>query len=402
MIAAVGRVVACTHACEALWISRDGGATWHRAASRSWTPSRLVIAVTVQGREVLYGEGRNYVSRSEDDGESWQRVGRGGMPAMLPEADGEALAVASEGTTIDYVLRHGTATNVAGSSLKTGADGQFFPTPAYPGGDHFSPVLLLVSQRGSGKAEVYRCAKTLACTERTMLDQPDLPWAVATGTMLYPSVDYADQGVVFAVTPFGVHKSRDGGATFSRLNVVPSAQPAQVQTPSMALAPGYRESGPNRTAYVAVTPYFDPLHPPSTSLTGGIYMTSDGGASWSPLTTASPFTKGVRAIAVAPDGRLFASYQNAKGGGLLCSTDGRSWAESCPAIQAAQPNVAAPSARPGGQQPAGRSEYTPTGATQADAPRSSKWPWVLAGALMVVAVGSVIGGVMRRRRRSPA
>ena len=102
----------------------------------------------------------------------------------------------------------------------------------------------------------------------------------------------------------------------------------------MALSPGYSESDPNHQLYTALLQVFNPTagspSPPHSS--GGVYRSSDGGSTWAAVGAPGPFDQGASAVAVAPDGRLFAGYLAGQYSGLLCSVDGQSWQASCPAV----------------------------------------------------------------------
>jgi hypothetical protein len=350
LVAATGTLTKCSKNCIALWISHDGGHAWHRAAAEGWQPSRLAIGVDAHGRDVLYGEGGRFLMRSTDGGETFQPAGGGSVPTVLPgyAADG-SLAVAAAGQGPDYVIQGGAAHDVAGSRDQD-VDLQFVTAPTYPNGGSFSPALLAAMDPNTQKPLVLRCAADLACASPTVIPQAVTSWSMTTvATLLYVSDDYAESGAVFADTPVGVSKSLDGGATFTPLNVVPTGGADRTATPAMALAPGYREAGPVRTAFVSVYQAFG-VGTRQAHTAGGIYVTSDGGTTWKGLATTGAFAGGSQAVAVAPDGRLFASYTDEYGNdGLLCSTDnGASWQVSCPAVGDAASTAASGASRSGG------------------------------------------------------
>jgi len=325
----------CSKPCPHLWVSRDGGASWSRVAAKNWTPGRFVIANDAKGHDVLYSPATAGVLRSDDDGETWIAAGATGTPTILPtySTDG-GVAVATAGGGADYLIRSGATKTVLGSSaLGRFADLQFLPSPEFPNGGSFNPVLLFARDPKSGQPVVFRCSVEFACTGTpTVLPGTDSSNPMSSvATVMSASADYAEQGSVFASTPVGIDKSLDGGATFTPLTVVPVGDSKATVIPMMALASGYREAGPIRTAYAAVMQLFQTQT--SARVTGGLYRTIDGGATWSPLVTTGPFEGGAQAVAVAPDGRLFAGYNDAHThGGLLCSTDGQTWRASCPAV----------------------------------------------------------------------
>jgi hypothetical protein len=153
---------------------------------------------------------------------------------------------------------------------------------------------------------------------------------------------------VFAQTGRGLYKSLDGGINFAPLAIGVAGATATA-TPMLALSPGYREAGPTRTAYAAVLQIFnDPAHPERAHNAGGVYRSTDGGATWARVDSSGLLGAGTTAVAVAPDGRLFAGYLGAvhASSGLLCSVDGgKTWRAACPSVVSS-----------GGSNAAGRSD----------------------------------------------
>ena len=321
-----------------LFVSQDGGATWGRAAGTGWDGGTPVIAMGPSGREVLLAGTSKGVQRSDDLGQSWARIGDGGIPSFMPDfAHDGAIAV---GGTHDYVLRNGAQSSVAGSSgALQDYDFAFMPAST-SGGAQWAPVLLSGVDPHTDMSAVERCAPQLACTG---------PATSLAGTSAYsgpptllPSTAYASDGTVFARTSMAIFKSTDGGATFAPLAVSPTS--AGTTYPSMALAPHYSERGGVRTAYVTELEGATQGSNPKTD--GGVYRTTDGGATWTHLGAGTQLTAGAMALAVAPDGRVFASYMVLSGtgihGGLLCSVDsGASWRGTCPAVGTAKQRNAA-------------------------------------------------------------
>ena len=330
LVAAVASDSVCKpHDCVHLWVSRDGGSTWHRAAGRNWIAARLAIAVDGQGHEHLYTGTSHKLLRSDDDGENWVEAGAGGEPTVLATyaADG---GVAVAGTAGDYLLRSGTATPLQGSAGSSYLDLTFLASPQFPDAGTYNPALLVALDRHTRRAVVLRCSTKFVCDRAVQLPDSDTVSAFTTsGTYLLGSSAYIQDGTVFAATSKTISKSTDGGATFVPLSVVPANPAVSTVFPMVALAPDYREHNGQRTAYTAV---FEIAGTGKTSHTeGGLYRSEDGGATWSPLATTGPFAGGANAVAVAPSGRVFAGYLDASGrSGLLCSTDGTRWRASCP------------------------------------------------------------------------
>jgi len=306
-----------------LWISHNGGHTWGQATASGWTGGRPIIAADAQGKEVMYSDSGKELDASSDDGETWHRVGASGTPTpALSYAKDHTVAVAG---TSDYLLHGSSTTPVTGSG---GAirDIFFAYSPNYPSGGRYSPALLTGGDFQKGLPVIQQCDANLSCHGSTTLAGSttySLPVTLAL------SSTYPDDGVVFAQSGKGIYKSTDGGVTFAPLQIGTAAS-GNTATPMFALAPGYSEHGSIRTAYAAVLEIFPDPHDPHTG--GGVYRSTDGGLTWSTVGSPSPLDNGAAAVALAPDGRLFAGYVGMHGSGLLCSTNGVSWQPSCPSV----------------------------------------------------------------------
>jgi len=429
--------LSCSANCLHLWVSKDGGASWHRAAAQNWTPGRVWIGVSAGGHESLYTPGTRGLERSDDDGETWLNSAAPGIPTILPsypQDEGLAVASAAGGGASgdgDYLSRGGKTERVQGSGGAV-VDLSFMTSPDFPSGGTFNPALMVGTDPHTEQPFVLQCSAQLACSTKTPLPWPsDKAGVLAVQTALYPSADYTQRGSVFAATPFGIDKSLDGGQTFVPLPVVPTAGATTTTTPMMALAPGYREAGPVRTLYVAVFQAF--MSQTSGHVAGGLYRSSDGGTTWSALVTNGPFAGGAQAVAVAPDGRLFAGYFDGNGhGGLLCSIDGTSWHASCPAIhksggvansQGGATNAGQSSGGSAGivggssGSSAGSGSGGTSGGSQGILPgvantgslvsgsNGRSWPWIVLAVAAVLALGggvsAILGkGALGRRTRS--
>jgi len=323
----------CSGSCTELWASHDGGATWARSPASGWQQGRPVVVLDGGGREVLFAAAGGGMQRSDDEGASWRSAGGPGvLPAPDPNfASTGQVAVASGGGRGDYLLRGADSRPVAGSGGAM-TDLQFALSPAYPGGGLFAPALLAGADLSTGLPVIQRCTAALACSGATTLSGAT---ANSSPVTLLPAGDYPQSGAVFAQSGRGVYKSVDGGGSFAPLPVVAGASTATTATPSVALAPGYAERGSVRTLYASVFALAaDAAHPHTT---GGVYRSDDGGATWRDTGSPSALDMGSTAVAVAPDGRVFAGYLGSSSagdfGGLLCSTDGGgTWQASCPAV----------------------------------------------------------------------
>jgi photosystem II stability/assembly factor-like uncharacterized protein len=312
-----------------LWATHDGGASWAQVSASGWNGGRPVIAVDSAGREVVFSGNDDAVQRSDDGGRTWVRIGTGSMmPAPEPSFPSEgAVAVAGKGG--DYVAT-ATGAKSAGGSAGSLVDLSFMVAPTFPSAGSYAPALLSAADKQNGLPVIQQCTAQLACTGNATL-----PGAVTFSipVTLLPSTGYAQDGTVFAQSGRGIYKSLDGGKTFAPLTMG-QAGATGTATPMLALAPGYSEHGSTRTAFAAVFQIFqDAANPKNSHSAGGIYKSTDGGTTWNRVGSPSAFDRGASAVAMAPNGRLFAGYLSSYGSGLLCSVDGGvTWRASCPTI----------------------------------------------------------------------
>lgn len=333
----------CAKDCLRLWVSRDGGATWRRSPAAGWGQGRMYVAGGVDGHDVVFSESSSGLQRSDDDGATWRTAGPPGSPAISPAFahDGLVAVASSASSSADYVLRDAGLTPASGSGGLL-ADLGFMLSPAYPSSGHFAPALLSAADPHTQAPVVERCDAEFRCQGASTTLASAGPWAVPVS--LYPSPAYAADGTVFAKAGRSIYKSSDGGAGFVPLTVLPDRGGSVTAYPMLALAPGYSETGPVRTVDVAVLQVtIDQNDPRRSHSTGGVYTSVDGGATWSRLGSPSPLDTGASALAVAPDGRLFAGYVGGSDGaaGLLCSTDGTRWQATCPPVSTVPGGAAA-------------------------------------------------------------
>lgn len=325
-----GELGGCKSNCERLWISRDGGSTWHQAAGGgTGVALHPIVAVTGSGREVLIGYGDKGIQRSDDDGQTWRTLGSvAGMPAPEPSFAQSGLVAVAAGTNKDYLL-DGAAVQPLQGSGGVLEDTAFRYSPAFPQASAQAPAALVAGvQPTSHLSAVASCSGALACSAPVVLPGTT---TLSGAPNLHLSSTFDKDGTVFAQTETGIYRSTDGGATFTQLQVG-VAGATQTGTPMMALAPGYSQTGAVRTAYAAVLQSVPAGTGQGTRPDGGIYRTGDGGGTWTRLGSSDVLNRGAIAVAVAPGGRLFAGYLS-HGGGLLCSADGgATWQATCPPL----------------------------------------------------------------------
>ncbi len=346
-----GELSNCSSNCARLWISRDGGSTWHLAAGGgTGVALHPVVAVTGSGHEVLIGYGDKGIQRSDDDGDTWRTLGSvGGMPAPEPSFAQSGLVAVAAGTNRDYLLDGATVQPLPGSGGVL-EDTSFGYSPAFPQGSAKAPAALVAGiQPTSHLPAVASCSGSLACSAPVVLPGTT---TLSGAPNLHLSSTFDRDGTVFARTETGIYRSTDGGATFTQLQVG-AAGASQTGTAMMALASGYSQTGAVRTAYAAVLQSMPAGTGSGTRTDGGIYRSTDGGTTWARLGSSDLLNRGAIAVAVAPDGRLFAGYLS-HSGGLLCSADGgRTWQPACPPLAAGHGSSVGGSGARGGQGGAG-------------------------------------------------
>jgi hypothetical protein len=328
LVVAQGLAANCSKNCQRLWVSHDGGAGWQEAAASGYQWGiPLSLVVNPQGKEVVLAaaSGSGGVQFSEDGGQTWQSTGVAGRAAPAPSYGHDGTVAVAGGQSDTLLTAQGRQT-IAGSSGAY-SDQQFAYMAGYPSTGTYSPALLGAIDTRASNSVVLRCDASLKCASAFTLPGTTLYSGPAD---LLPAGDYANTGAVFARTATAVFKSSNGGATFTPLSPIPTSVGAVNGYSAMALAPGYRESGPVRTVFVAA------IQIPASSSglnhsVGGVYRSDDGGKTWSSVDGGSDLRDGALSLAIAPDGRIFAG---ASGGGdaqtgLLCSDDAKTWQPTC-------------------------------------------------------------------------
>lgn len=316
MVAAIAVPIGgCQSNCTHLWITRDGGFSWHRAPASAQVPLRITVVRGPGGGERIVGEATAGLVSSDDDGVTWNVVGPAGLPVRAAAFGADAAAVAVPGGH-DYLLRSGGRQPVPGSS---GADLDVAMVVAQHGdAARYASALLAARDRQSGLPVVLQCDAALSCGFPVSLagsspgDGHDIS--------LVLSSDFASSGLAFARTPSGLFRTVDGGRSFLSVAPPPRAAARYTTIPSIAMSAG--------TLYIAL---LQVVASGSVQLTaGGVYRSRDLGATWQQLGAGGAPDGGASAVTVTPDGRLFAGYVDGHGdAGLVCSDGGTTWGATC-------------------------------------------------------------------------
>ncbi len=274
-----------------LFRSVDGGASWTNLFELDVDEPVLALAVDPTSPSTLYVSVNGSVSRSTNEGASWQSMSRGITDYV------SALAVDPTSPSTVYAGTFG---------------GSVFKTP--DAGANWAPI-------GSGMASVFALV-----IDRTS-----------------PSTAYAGTGT-------GLFRSADGGATWTLLptglrNLAVDSMVIDPSSPSTLYAAagngvGVLKSTDGGTTWALMndglpTPFLRHLaiDPRSTStlyagtLDDGVFKTTDGGLSWNPINAGLPLPLFVGAFAVsaASPSTLYVGLPFA---GVFKSTNGgSSWAE---------------------------------------------------------------------------
>jgi len=317
--------------CQRLVRSTDGGHSWSILAARGWTGGD-VVPVLAKGRVILLAptvDGSS-ILRSDDGGDTFSvALPYGGMVDAAVAGDrSEVVVVSRDGTWHIYDPDTGTSQAVvgAGTAMKdvsaavdrSHAFGTAGETAAFAAGSDPSTGFPLLS----------RCDATLHCAAPVTMDASrELP-------VVYPSprVD-TDHLLLARAQPSGaLLRSTDGGRSFRRIEVGATGAVRISQIQAVEFTPDFDAAAHRGTVYLAQTA----LMSMGPRMVGDVYSSRDGGATWSRYGGPSQLDNGVTAVAVAPDGRVFAAYFNSNDNvmGLLCAAPGKPWADSCPAYAA--------------------------------------------------------------------
>jgi hypothetical protein len=152
------------------------------------------------------------------------------------------------------------------------------------------------------------------------------------------------------------------------------------------------------------------------TLAGGVFRSDDSGTTWTRVGAATDLANGVSALAMAPDGKVFAgTYEFGNGAGGIYCDSGATWSRTCPAYATAAGRTSATGSAPASETPAQAAADAAGGAAGTQSTRHAVPSMVPAarsliatdsghvGAVFglsllgVVAVGGIAGWTFRRR-----
>lgn len=240
---------------DGVFRSDDGGVSWTTVRRHG---GRLAVAPSDPSRLYL-ATGEGLLETSRDGGDTWTPAAPFPLPDSALSADEGGVAVApSDPETVFVLLR--------------------IPT------DHGYPdeLRLLRSDDGGGSWEV-----THVIQGRVVISQSGVDVVL----------DPEDPSTIYPVLTSGVYRSRDGGATW---------EPRSDGLPAYTAG-----SGPEATTRVPIeTLVIDPEHPstlyaglatdPGHDFRGGVYRSTDGGATWTLASGGLPLPMTVHALAFDP------------------------------------------------------------------------------------------------------
>jgi len=378
---AMARVPNCQAACAELLRSRDGGATWTKARARGWQPGGLT-SVMFHGAAALIAWWQNTVALSLDGGDTFTPYTASGSPSAAA-ADGDNVDVLSADGSGAHLLTLPAASDRTVSGAPGLDSASIELTTAYPGTSaHVPAAIALGVDHASGSARLEPCDASLSCAA---------PIPVPSGGAIVSSPAFSHDLTFFLLGAQSLLRSSDGGHSLAPITVVaPGPETVITSVTGLVFSPDFDRTTHRGVVYAGVISVSRATH--GGSVSGGVFRSADAGATWVRSSAATDFPGGVSALALAPDGRVFAgTYEFGNGaGGVYCSAGGDSWSDGCPAYPS-------PARSGGGGTLTGRTGSSPSlqttsgaGPSSATAPGRGK-PIALSSHDAVKAPGSAAG-----------
>lgn len=289
--------------CSVLFRSIDGGTTWTRLDAKGFLADKLILPPSYPSDRRIFAMGPAGLQQSDDGGASFRIVNPlVGDIAISPNFNSDPRIMIASTAIMEYwadrgLIKPATLTAVGVSDRMTVAF-----SPAYPRQE----VILVGNMRPDSKGQLHsniqRCERS-ACIDAYFDETRGVP-------SLKLSPTFASDGTAYAFTQDSLSRSDDGGVTFRRLG-----PPGRGMLQDLTLYDG------NPAAQILLAGV-------AGAEGGGVYRSSDRGASWTGSSVGIPrFERGVGALAIAATGRLFAGSNTL---GIACSNDaGMTWAARC-------------------------------------------------------------------------
>jgi RNA polymerase sigma-70 factor (ECF subfamily) len=310
---ASGRQRACD--CPLLLVSRDGGASWSRLAAEGRDDGHIVLPPAYPRDPRIFSISKQWLSVSDDGGRSFRVLSPAHGPATMSPGfsagdprilfgteDSHLVPVSTEYHDDDGRLHPSTLPLAPGVAAVS-----FAFSPDYGrDGAVLVPVVELRTDVLGGPAKSGVTSAMYRCDGAGCVRVIESSAGAVAPTPLWTS---GPRGAAFSWTPFGLHRSRDGGRSFTALPLPAPGRMIQHLTASH-----------DGRLFTAVNP---------GGLAGSqLYVSDDDGDSWRLLRADDSWL--VTDLTVLPDGAVLAGRWLQAGGGLGCSLDGgRTWMPRC-------------------------------------------------------------------------
>ena len=286
--------------CSGLLKSTDGGATWNSVSSR--LPGSVVfVAIDPQNTETLYAATGTRVFKSTDGGATWRDTG-------LSISGRPALTIDPKNPGTLYAATYYSSDLSAGAFKST------------DGGEHWSAINSGLRAIGIGflLIDPQNPTALYANPSRGVIKSTDAgtSWSQMKSLGLL-AIDSQESATLYGYGPSGegLSKSSDGGASWVAPAKAGLPEDSCHAVSSLAIDP---QNSSKLYAGVSISPCM-------SSAGGGVYKSTDGGASWI-RSVALPNGHGVNGLAIDPQNTSTVYAWNGKG--LFKSTDGAtSWIE---------------------------------------------------------------------------
>jgi len=297
--------------CPVLFHSPDAGVTWERLKAVGFSGGTVLLTPTFAMDRRIFVTGPNGLQMSRDNGATFSTlVPLSGSTAVSPTFAFDHRMVIGAVPGWDYNAYANTTTPLQLQDRPAGQALSFAFSPGYAK----DGSLFVGSSVPSGSDPTQQSASVTICTFSKCGNPAVLPGADGLPTIL-PSRAFASNGVVLAQTGDQLFRSVDAGHSFKSVTL-----PAKGAVAALA-------EDPDGSVYVSLLS----TDPKTNATSGAVYVTRDGGKTWTAVGKESPLAKGATSISSLAHDRLLASPV---GGGLLCSADaGKTWSKHCQAAQ---------------------------------------------------------------------